>query len=89
MGVDYKKYCIDTIKEYVNKNKVYECYAFLLENLDFVNNTSVKFKNASIEKAYDLIEQCDDKINNTDSENFKIKIVNTRNVLTQYLSHFH
>jgi hypothetical protein len=89
MFVDYKKYCIDTIKEYINKNEVYECYTFLLGNLDFVNNTSVKFKNATITKAHDLIEQCDDKINNTDSENFKIKITNIRNVITQYLSHFH
>lgn len=89
MVFDYKKHCIDTIREYINKNEVYECYLFLLHNLDFVKNSGKKFKRISIEKAYNLIEQCDDKINNTDCENFKVKIVNTRNILTQYLSHFH
>jgi hypothetical protein len=85
---DYKKHCLKTIKKFINKNKVYECYSFLLENLDFVNNSSQKFKDATISKAHDLIEQCDDKINNTDSENFKVKCVNIRNILTEYLSHF-
>ena len=85
MVLDYKKECIKTIKKYINKNKVYECYTFLLENLDFVNNVSEKFKNATISKAYALLDECDDKINNTDSENFKIKCVNIRNILTEYL----
>jgi hypothetical protein len=88
MVLDYKKQCIKAIKKYINKNKVYECYEFLLQNLDFVNNSSQKFKDATISKAYDLIEQCDDKINNTDSENFKVKCVNIRTILTEYLSHF-
>lgn len=88
MVADYRKYFIDTVKEYIYKNKVYQCYSFLLQNIDFVNNFNEKFKFRSITRAYELIEECDYKINNSDSENFKNKILNIRTILTQYLSHF-
>lgn len=86
--MDYKKYCIDNIKEYIKKNKVCQCYLFLLQNLDFVNNAGEKFKNATIRRAYELIDDCDYHINNTYSENMTLKCLNIRNILTEYLSHF-
>ncbi len=82
---DYKSYCIKTIRRYTRKNNVYKVYLFLLNNLEFVHNSTEKFRNTSISKAYDLIEECDYKINETDSEIFRIKCVNIRNILTQYL----
>jgi hypothetical protein len=88
MGFNYEKYCRKKIKSYANRNKVYKLYSFLLENPDFVNNADKRFRDTSASKAQQLILECTYHMNVTVSNKFRIKCMNIKNILLQYLDHF-
>jgi hypothetical protein len=88
MVFSYEKHCRKKIKSYAKRNKVYKLYSFLLDNPDFVNNADKRFRDASSSKAQQLILDCSYRMNVTDSNKFRIKCMNIKNILLQYLDHF-
>ena len=82
---NYDKYCEAIIFGYIRKNKVLQCYLFLIDNIAFIQNRQGPFKGVTIEKARELIPQCDDKINQATTLEKKNKYLNIKNVLQDYL----
>ena len=82
---NYEKYCEGVIHRYIKQNNILQCYLFLIDNIPFIQNRSAVFKEVTIEKARELIPQCDNKIIQATTIDKKTKYLNIKNVLQEYL----
>jgi hypothetical protein len=85
MVVEYEKYCMERIKCYAKQNNPLRIYSFLLDNIVFLNKVEEKTKNVFVEKAKELYEECDEKINTAHSDKLRDKFLKIQIVLNLFL----